>query len=290
MVSSLRPRRTGLATAIAVGVSLFAAVPATAATFLVADDGTDVGDCTVDPCATVQYAIDQHRASPGPADVIEIGPGDFTGNVETDDPADEGLTIRGSASGGQPDTSLHGEGEGAIVGGSPTGIAILLGGCGNNGVTLRNVTVDTVGADPSVMAIELERGSDLIGVEATNQPGSAAFSVVGTCGRGSVIQRSTITGTDEDSAVFSSDGLRVIEFDPQQRGHLDPGPVPAPQRPAGDPAEGQALARHRPGGQPRRGGLRRLEAGARLVVDHRRQHRRVHGRRRRCEQHDHRPR
>ena len=71
--------------------------------------------------------------------------------------------------------------------------------------------MDTVGADPSVMAIELERGSDLIGVEATNQPGSAAFSVVGTCGRGSVIQRSTITGTDEDSAVFSSDGLRVIE-------------------------------------------------------------------------------
>ena len=143
--------------------------------------------------------------------MIAIGPGDFTGNVETDDPADQGLTIRGSASGGQPDASLHGEGDGAIVGGSPTGIAILLGGCGNDGVTLRNVTVDTVGADQSGWRSKLERGSDLIGVEATNQPGSAAFSVVGTCGRGSVIQRSTITGTDEDSAVFSSDGLRVIE-------------------------------------------------------------------------------
>jgi hypothetical protein len=56
------------------------------------------------------------------------------------------------------------------VGGSPTGIAVLLGGCRSDGVRLRDVKVDTLGADPSVMAIEFERGSDVVAVEATNQP------------------------------------------------------------------------------------------------------------------------
>ena len=221
MGSSQIWRWTGI---LAVAACLCAVAPAgaTAATYLVAEDGTDTGDCTVDPCATVQYAIDQHRVAPTPVDVIEIGPGDFVGNVAADDPLDEGLVIRGTLVGGQLATTLHGEDDGAVVGGFPTGIAVLLGGCGLEATDLRDLGVDTAAADPSVQAIELDGGSDLTNVDATNQPGSSAFAVLSACGRGSVVRRSEVSAEGDEIPVVAFDGIRLFRSTATSQSELSP--------------------------------------------------------------------
>ncbi len=221
MGSSQIWRSTGI---LAVAACLCAVAPAgaTAATYLVAEDGTDTGDCTVDPCATVQYAIDQHRVAPTPEDVIQIGPGDFVGNVAADDPLDEGLVIRGTLAGRELSTTLHGEGDGAVVGGFPTGIAVLLGGCGLEETELRDLGVDTAEADPSVQAIELDGGSDLTNVDATNQPDSAAFAVLSVCGRGSVVQRSEFVAGGDEIPVVAFDGLRFFRSTATSQSELSP--------------------------------------------------------------------
>ena len=46
---------------------------------------------------------------------------------------------------------------------------------------LRDLGVDTADADPSVQAIELDGGSDLTNVDATNQPGIQRFAVLSAC-------------------------------------------------------------------------------------------------------------
>ncbi len=224
MGSSHTRRWTGIAAAVAVAVCMTGAVPAgaAAATFLVAEDGADTGDCTVDACATVQYAIDQHRLAPAPDDVIQIGPGEFVGNVEAEDPLDDGLTISGTLTGREPATTLHGEDDGAVVGGSPTGIAVLLGGCGSTGTELRDVSVDTVGADPSVQALELDGGSDVTNVRAANQPGNTAFAVLSACGPGSVVQRSEITADDDELPVVAFDGIRFVRSTATSQSELSP--------------------------------------------------------------------
>jgi hypothetical protein len=159
----------------------------------------------VTPCATVQYAIDQHRVSPTPTDVIDIGPGTFVGNAEAADAADDGLTIRGALAGGIRQTTLRGDGTGV----SGSFIAVQLGSCGATNVTLRDVNVDTVDADPNVEAVELNGGSDLINVHASSQPASSAFAVVEVCDPGSTIGDSEIVATETEIALFVTDNLRL---------------------------------------------------------------------------------
>jgi len=191
-------------------VAITAAVLATsasawAATYFVTASGTDVGDCTVTPCATVQYAIDQHRLSPTPTDVIDIGPGTFVGNAEATDPADDGLRIRGALAGGISQTTLRGTGTGTTVG----GFGFRLGSCGAAKLTVRDVNVDTVGADLDVEPVELNGGSDLINVHASSQPGSTAFDVVEVCDPGSTIADSEIVATETEDALFVEENLRL---------------------------------------------------------------------------------
>src|SRR5215212_6257936 len=62
-----------------------------AATRLVAVGGTDAGNCTVTPCATLTYAIAQAATN----DTIDVGPGTFNngGNPVN---VDKTLTLRGA--------------------------------------------------------------------------------------------------------------------------------------------------------------------------------------------------
>ncbi len=190
-----------------------AALPAAAqgAVYKVEVGGTDVPDCTVTACATVQYAIEQHRLNPDPSDVIEVGPGTFTGNVGADDLDDDGLTIRGTLSGDTRQTTLRGE----DFGFDDFGPAVLLGNCGPPAaqVTLRDVNVDTAGADSTTFAIETDGGSDLVNVHASNQPASDAGQVVFICHDGTTIDRSTIdvagSSAPGDFGIFAFEGFTL---------------------------------------------------------------------------------
>jgi hypothetical protein len=174
---------------------LVAAASARAETYFVTAIGTDAGDCTVAPCATVQYAIEQHRLAPQPDDVIDVGPGTFVGNIEADDALDDQLTIRGTLNGGTRETTLRGTGTGA----PGIGAAAVVGLCPDvSAVTLRDVNLDTVGADPDVFALEVDGGSDLLNVRVANQPGSTSGGVVLVCQQGTTITRSEIVATDDD--------------------------------------------------------------------------------------------
>jgi hypothetical protein len=187
------------------------AIPATAsaATYFVTETGNDANDCSsvAQACATVQRAIEEHRVSPQPDDVIDVGPGTFVGNFAADDPDDDGLRIQGTLSGGTRQTTLRGTGDGF----GDSGTAFWVGGCGGPKVKLRNAEVDTVGADPAVYALDLDGGSGLVNVHATNQPGSTATVVVFACERGSSIERSEIVATDEDSAIAVLDSLTLAD-------------------------------------------------------------------------------
>ena len=198
--------------ATALGVVFFAVVgSAQATTYFVSETGNDTNPCTqAQPCATVQNAIDEHRNDPQPDDVIDVGPGLFVGNFAADDPDDDGLTIRGTLDGEARQTTLRGVADGA----DDNGVAFPLGvvaGCLPSEVRLRNANVDTDGASPGVMALELDGGSDLINVHASNQPGSTADEVVLACERGSVIERSEIVATDDQPAITVVDAIRLID-------------------------------------------------------------------------------
>jgi hypothetical protein len=124
--------------------------------------------------------------------------------VEADDPADDGLTIRGALAGGTRQTTLRGQSTGGSF-----GFAVELGLCGVTKATLRDVNVDTVGADSSLEAVELNSGSDLINVHASTQPLSTAFAVVEVCDPGSTIGDSEIVATEAEDALFVTDNLRL---------------------------------------------------------------------------------
>lgn len=187
---------------------------ASAATYFVTQGGTG-SDCTLaDPCGSVSDALAAHRATPQPSDVIDVGPGTFAGNVEADDAADDGLTIRGTVSGGTLQTTLRGEGAGGI-----TGAAVGLGLCQTAQVTLRDANVDTVGADSTTFAIDLEGRSDLTNVHAANRTGSDALSVVEVCDGGTTIRQSQIdaTGTNGTTGIVGLTGFDLI----RSQIHLD---------------------------------------------------------------------
>ena len=211
------PPRRSLALAALLAACLALPAAAHAATYRVETGGADAGNCTATPCETVGYAIDQHRISPDPSDVIEVGPGTFVGNVEADDPADDGLTIRGTLSGGTRQTTLRGEGAGVPGLFGPT--AVLLGACGTAEVDLLDVNVDTEQADSDVYAIEAEGGSDLTNVHASNQPGSDAGLVLAVCQAGTAIRDSTIELTGSagpgpgggDAGILALEGFQLVD-------------------------------------------------------------------------------
>jgi hypothetical protein len=193
------------------GVSLAAfllggSASASAATYYVTASGTGT-DCTLaDPCGSVGEALTAHRVTPQPDDVIDVGAGTFTENIEADHPDDDGLTIRGAVSGGSLQTTLRGTGAGGN-----TGAGVGLGLCGSAQVNLRDAAVDTVGADSGTIAISLEGRSSLENVHASNHVGSDALDVVEICDRGSLIRNSVIdaSGTDDTSGIFALSAFRV---------------------------------------------------------------------------------
>jgi hypothetical protein len=177
---------------------------ASAAVFEVEVGGDDT---TCNPCLTVQGAIEFARNVSSPPNIIQVGPGTFEGNFAADQPEDDGLIIQGTLSGGTRQTTLRG----TDMGFDDLGTAFWVGGCGGPKVKLRDVNVDTVNAQPDVGALDLDGGSGLINVHATNQPGSTADAVVFACERGSVIERSTIEATDEDTAIAVFDSLTLAD-------------------------------------------------------------------------------
>jgi hypothetical protein len=193
--------------AAAMAVFLVGSASAAAATYFVTQTGTG-SDCTLaDPCGSVTDALAAHRAAPQPDDVIDVGPGTFVGNIEADQAEDDGLTIRGTMSGGSQQTTLQGEGPGGI-----TGAAVGLGLCQTAQVTLRDAIVNTVGADSTTFAIDLEGRSDLANVQASNDAGSDALSVVEVCDPGTTIRGSQIdaTGTNATTGIAALTGFDLI--------------------------------------------------------------------------------
>ena len=155
----------GLATAL---LACFAASAAAAGpeTFYVRAGGAGAACTEASPCATVQEAIEAHRVAASPGDVIDVGPGVFEGNVGADQLEDDGLTIRGTLNGGTRQTTLRG----TDFGFDDSDIAVLLGACAESEVILRDLAVDTEGADSFVQAIALDGGSDLTNVRARTRP------------------------------------------------------------------------------------------------------------------------
>jgi hypothetical protein len=218
-----RKSRVGLLAVATAAAFLGIGGTASAATYLVDEaTGTDAGDCTVSPCATIGYAIDQHRLDPDPGDVIEVVEGTYPENVDATDPADDGLLIRGElTSGGHPATEITGEGD-LGAGGCPDCIVALGAAAPSNiEVKMQNVAVTQDGIDPDaeLTPVFLDGGSDLETVDATvtddgtwaaveycDEPGSVIDDVI-------VDTRGTDTDgisgcaaiTIEDSLVFTDD-------------------------------------------------------------------------------------
>ena len=189
------------------------AVPAQATagnTYLVTVGGTDTGDCTVSPCATVQYAIEQHRLAPGPADVIDIGPGSYAQNVDASDGADDDLTIQGAVDGsGTKLTTITGD-----SGGGPNCMVpcvVQLGGDPDINVKLQDVNVDNTTADDFVTPISIEGGSDLTNVHASAALGAGVSEIVAMCSNpGTVIEDSVIDGSGSFATGIDSTSGAVI--------------------------------------------------------------------------------
>jgi hypothetical protein len=149
--------------------------PGPAETFYVRIGGTGT-DCTeAAPCATIAEALDAHRATSGPGDVIDVGQGVFPENVEANDELDGGLTIRGAVDGsGSLLTDITGAGGGANCAGA---CVVALGAEGAE-VTLRDINVSNDDAGINVDPIVLEGGSDLVNVDAWTKPGSFTAAIV----------------------------------------------------------------------------------------------------------------
>ena len=202
------------------------AAAAGAATYFVDQGGADVGDCTTQaaPCASIGYAIDQHRSAPQPDDVVAVGPGEYSENVDASDPADDGLTIRGSLTpGGNPDTEISGTGATGAAG--CVGCIVALGTDPDTEVDMENVEVTQQGTDvdSDLIPIVLGGGSDLTTVD-VEVVDTNTFSAVELCNvPGSVITDAILdsTGTNAagldgcaavrivDSGIFTDDGTGV---------------------------------------------------------------------------------
>src|SRR4051812_7677985 len=188
---------------------------ARAATYYVTTAGDDANGCTqADPCLTIQRAIVEHRVAPTAGDVIDVGAGTFVGNVEANDTADDGLTIRGTlGGGGSRDTTIRASGAGTddCV---DAPCAVVLGLSPGAAVTLQDADVDTEGAEDSITPIAMEGGSDLIGVHARSQQDALIFQIVDVGpDNGTLIDHSTVdaTGTSFAEGIFLRAGATLQE-------------------------------------------------------------------------------
>lgn len=142
----MKLRNLTLLSALALAIFLAVTIPTptsalAATTRLVANGGVDVGDCSVAPCATIQYAVDQSV----PGDTISVAAGTYNEQVEittsqlTIDGAGAGATIVKPASATANSSS--------IFSGSPIAAIFLVDGA--TGVTIQELTVDGQTAAPN---------------------------------------------------------------------------------------------------------------------------------------------
>jgi hypothetical protein len=156
-----------LAACATVAAFFATAAVANAATYLVDETGADVSDCTAAPCATIQYAIDQHRGDPQLDDLISVAAGDYAQNVDATDPADDGLTIRGELDpDGIPATTISGDGGPGAPNCFAPGCIVAIGldsDAPDPAVTVQldNVAVTQANAIVDQTPIHVEGGSDL---------------------------------------------------------------------------------------------------------------------------------
>jgi N-acetylneuraminic acid mutarotase len=149
-------------------------------TYYVRTVGTGTACTLAHPCATVENALTAHRAGAVPGDVIDVGPGTFAENVDAGDPADRGLTIRGTlAADGSRETTVSGDGGGGSSCSVPC--AVQLGAAPDVEVQLRDVDVSNDTADPHVSPVSVEGGSDLTNVVVTLASGSGASEGIALC-------------------------------------------------------------------------------------------------------------
>ncbi len=205
---------------LATAAVFFAATAAaSAATYFVSTTGVDpANDCTDQalPCLTITHAIGEHRAAPQPDDVIRVDAGDYAEDVDASSVLDDGLTIRGTLSGGTPATTISGDGP------SPAGCAdciVALGLTPTTNVTLENVDVTQDNADLDLTPILLDGGSDLDTVGSFAGDANT-FAAVELCtDPGSDISNSLLVATGNaagidgcaeidivDTRVFTNDG------------------------------------------------------------------------------------
>jgi hypothetical protein len=87
-------RRTALAAAVTAAL-LAAPAAASADTHLVDPAGSDIGDCTVNPCAHIQYAVNQASAN----DTVQAAAGVYDSEPSNQVFIDKGLTLQGAGIG-----------------------------------------------------------------------------------------------------------------------------------------------------------------------------------------------
>jgi hypothetical protein len=199
-----------LAAAVAL-VLATAAASAEAATYYVTSTGSGTACTQAAPCTTITAAITAHRLAPTLTDVIDVGPGTFLG-FKANNVADNGLTVRGTLSGGTRATTLRP----APNTNGFTSQTVFMGRCSPTApisVTLQDANVDAHGANFGVGAIELDGNSSLVNVHAENQPDSDSGAVVWTCGTGGSpsISNSQIFAQDFNYGVAVLDQLTMTD-------------------------------------------------------------------------------
>src|SRR4051794_24616326 len=188
-----------LAIVVAIALCVGVASAQASTTYYVTTTGDDTNPCTqAQPCLTIARGLAAHRAAASPGDVVDVGAGTFAENVTADQTADNGLTIRGTLSGTTRSTTIRGSGSGTPFGGScrESACAVTLGRGSTTAVKLQDVNVDTNADGNTLTAVSVVGGSDLSDVDASLGAGSNAFDAVSQGSTGTVIDHSTLDGSN----------------------------------------------------------------------------------------------
>jgi hypothetical protein len=183
-------------------------------TYYVRASGTGSACTQAHPCGTIADALETHRLSPTTNDVIDVGAGTFVGNVDASDPADNGLTIRGTlGAAGSRQTTIRSDANGTNnCVNDPC--AVVLGSSPDVAVTLEDANVDTVGGGDGVTPVEANGGSDLTDVNLSAHS-SASPSQILALGddAGTTIDSSTIdaSGTSANGIVTGQAGFAITD-------------------------------------------------------------------------------